>query len=110
MTDKFGSLQQVNLHADDVVIIVRPNKKDGTWDGTYDIIQSIVEPVTLSGNDGYQVAFTALLMALLPSYLREDDDFNDHYIDYIFAMHDDLVSELLTRHNIVGDILNGKLH
>jgi hypothetical protein len=54
-----------------------------------------------------------LLMALLPQYLSEDEDFNDHYIEYIFAEHADLVEELLEKHNLVKDMLQGftgKLH
>jgi hypothetical protein len=65
------------------------------------------------GKDAYSVAFTGLLMALLPQYLSEDEDFNDHYIEYIFAEHADLVEELLEKHNLVKDMLQGftgKLH
>ena len=110
---KSGSHPQVNLEADDVVIILRPQKKDGVWEGTYDIIQSVVEPNTLAKKDAYTVAFTGLLMALLPLYLTEDEDFNDHYIEYIFTEHADLVEELLERHNLVKEMLQGftgKLH
>ena len=113
MTTNYGDPPQTNLEGDDVVIVLRPKKKDGEWTGMYDIIQSVVEPTTLAGKEAYSVAFTGLLMALLPQYLSEDEDFNDHYMEYIFAEHADLVEQLLEKHNLVKDMLQGftgKLH
>ena len=110
MTDKYGSLPKVDLEADDVVIIIRPQKKDGAWTGMYDIIQSVVGPTTLSGKEAYIISYTALMMALLPEYLREDEEFDDHYNDYVLSVHEELVAELITKHDLVGDMLQGKLH
>ena len=110
MTGKSGSLPKVDIQGDDVVIIIRPKKENGEWTGLYDIVQSIVEPSTLKGSDAYIISYTGLLMCLLPLYLQEDEDFEEHYNDYVVAMHEDLVTELLEKHNVVGDLLNGKLH
>ena len=113
MTTKHGNLPQVDLHGDDVVVILRPKKENGHWTGLYDIIQSVVEPATLPRKEAYSVAFTGLLMTILPSYLTEDEEFHDHYIDYIFTEYGDLVEELLEKHDLVKEILqgsNGKLH
>ena len=107
MTTNYGNPQQTDLESDDVVIILRPKKKEGEWTGLYDLIQSVVEPTTLSGKEAYTIAFTGLLMALLPQYLTEDEDFNDHYIEYIFAEHADLVQELLEKHDLVKEMLQG---
>lgn len=109
-----GNPRQTELQGDDVVIILRPNKVEGKWDGTYDIIQSVVEPTTLSPKDAYDVAFTGLLMSLLPTYLTEDESFNDHYLDFIHEGNEDLVLELLDRHNLLSDamasIMKRKMH
>jgi hypothetical protein len=109
-----GNPRQTELEGDDVVIILRPNKVEGKWDGTYDIIQSVVEPTTLSPEDAYNVAFTGLLMALLPTYLVDDESFNEHYLDFIHDDNEDLVLELLDRHGLLSDamasIMKGKMH
>ena len=108
-----GYPQQTELEPDDVVIILRPRKLGNEWTGVYDIIQSVVEPTTMSGKDSYTMAFTGLLMALLPQYLTEDEDFDDHYIEYVFTEHSDLVEELLEKKNLVKEMLQGftgKLH
>ena len=110
MMGKSGSLPKVDIQGDDVVIIIRPQKENGEWNGLYEIIQSVVEPTSLKSWDAYMISYTGLLMCLLPSYLREDEDFEEHYNDYVGAIHEDLVAELLEKHDVVGDLLNGKLH
>ncbi len=108
-----GYPQQTELEPDDVVIILRPRKIGNDWTGVYDIIQSVVGPTTMSGRDAYAIAMTGLMMALLPQYLTEDEEFDDHYTEYIFNEHADLVEELLDKNNLVKEMLQGftgKLH
>lgn len=87
----------LDIQDNDVVIVLRPQYKDGEWDGSISIIQSASDCEVVD-NGVRAAAVTAIAMTMLPSLFEHDPSFKEKIFAFIHDHHPEAMEAFMSRY------------
>ena len=89
-------IDQFELSADDVMIILHPIKKKGSeYDGSVRVTQYISNDQFRNKSGGASIGFIAMMMCMLPEYLKDNPDKREEFVSYVSYYHPDVFETFL---------------